>query len=110
MRLLVILLFGITLSGCSALMMGGGSTGGSPAQKDRPSNSSQSADSAITARVRNRHAADPVVSKFALGVRTSGGMVTLSGTVATYAARETAEKLAMATDGVRAVDNQITVE
>jgi len=110
MRLLVILLFGITLSGCSALMMGGGSTGGSPAQKDRPANSSQGTDSAITDRVRNRHAADPIVSKFALGVSTSGGMVTLSGTVASFGVRETAEKLAMATDGVRAVDNQITVK
>jgi osmotically-inducible protein OsmY len=35
--------------------------------------------------------------------------VTLSGGVPTYAARETAEKLAMTTEGVKAVNNKITV-
>jgi osmotically-inducible protein OsmY len=37
-------------------------------------------------------------------------MVRLSGSVPSYEAREKAEKLAMATDGVAGVENKITVE
>jgi len=109
MRVLVILLFGIILSGCSGLMMTGASSG-STVDKDRPSQSLQSSDAAITARVESRHAADSLVSMFDVKVQTSGAKVTLSGTVASYAAREAAEKLAISTDGVKAVDNQIKVD
>ena len=109
MRILVLLLVGIILSGCSSLMMSGASSG-SPVDENGSSQSQQAADSAITARVRNRYAADSLVSMFDIDVRTSGAKVTLSGTVASYAAREQAEKLAISTDGVKAVDNQINVE
>ncbi len=109
MRVLVILLVGIILSGCSGLMMSGASSG-NPVDENGPSQSQQASDSAITARVRNRYAADSLVSTFDIDVRTSGAKVTLSGTVTSYAAREEAEKLAIGTDGVKAVDNQIDVE
>ncbi len=109
MRVLAILLVGIILSGCSGLMMTGASSNSS-VEKDRPSQSQTSSDSVITARVKSRFAADSLVSKFDVGVHTSGAMVTLSGTVASYAAREEAEKLAIGTDGVKAVENQIRVE
>ena len=109
MRVLEILLVGIILSGCSGLMMTG-SSGGSSVETDRPSQSQQASDSAITAHVRSRYAADSLVSSFDIDVRTSGAKVTLSGTVASYAAREEAEKIAINTDGVKAVDNQINVE
>ena len=42
-------------------------------------------------------------------MRTYENKVTLSGTVGSYGAREMAEKLAIDTDGVKAVDNQIKV-
>ncbi len=109
MRVLEILLVGIILSGCSGLMMTG-SSGGSSIDESGPSQSQQASDSAITARVRSRYAADPLVSLFDIDVQTSGAKVTLSGTVASYAAREEAEKIAISTDGVKAVDNQINVE
>lgn len=109
MRVLVIWLVGIILSGCSGLMMSGASSGG-PVNENGPSQSQQASDSAITARVRSRYAEDSLVSMFDIDVRTSGAKVTLSGTVASYAAREEAEKLAISTDGVKAVDNQINVE
>jgi osmotically-inducible protein OsmY len=109
MKVLAFLLVGIILSGCSGLMMTGASSGSS-VEKDRPSQSQASADSAITARVKSRYAADSLVGKFDVGVQTSGAMVTLSGTVTSYAAREAAEKLAISTDGVKAVDNQIEVK
>jgi osmotically-inducible protein OsmY len=37
-------------------------------------------------------------------------MVRLSGSVPSYRAREDAEKLAISVDGVKSVDNKITVE
>ena len=109
MRVLVIWLVGIILSGCSGLMMSGASSGGSVSENG-PSQSQQASDSAITARVKSRYAEDSLVSLFDIDVRTSGAKVTLSGTVASYAAREEAEKLAISTDGVKAVDNQINVK
>jgi osmotically-inducible protein OsmY len=109
MRILVIWLVGIILSGCSGRMMSGASSG-SPVEENGPSQSQQAADSAITARVKSRYAEDSLVSLFDIDVRTSGAKVTLSGTVASYAAREEAEKLAISTDGVKAVDNQINVK
>ena len=108
MRVLEILLVSIILSGCSSLMMTG-SSGGSSGDENGPSQSQQAADSAITAWVRSRYAEDSLVSMFDIDVRTSGGKVTLSGTVASHAAREEAEKIAISTDGVKAIDNQINV-
>ena len=110
MRILVILISGITLSACSGLMLGGGSSGGSSkVEKDR-SSPTQASNSVVGDRVAAGIAAEPMLANLGVDVSSSGGMVTLSGSVPTYAARETAEKVAMATDGVKAVDNQITVE
>ena len=109
MRVLEILLVAIIMSGCSGLMMTGASSS-STVEKDRPSQSQQSSDSAITARVKSRYAADSLLGSSDIAVRTSGAKVTLSGTVASYAAREEAEKIAINADGVKAVDNQINVE
>ncbi|MGI9270474.1 MAG: BON domain-containing protein [Woeseiaceae bacterium] len=109
MRILVILICGITLSACSGLMMSGGTGGSTKVEKDRPAQP-QASNSAVSSAVMAKYAADPLVSKLGVDVSASGGMVTLSGTVPTYAARETAEKLAMATEGVKAVDNRINVE
>lgn len=109
MRSLVILIPAIILSACSGMMLGGGSTGGSAVEKDRATTATQASDTVLSDRVRAQYAADPMLVKSTITVRASAGMVTLSGKVSTYAARESAEKLAMATDGVKGVDNQITV-
>jgi len=109
MRSLVILITAITISACSGMMLSGGSSGSSPAERDRPAAATSATDAALSSRVRASYAADPVLRNFAIGVAASAGLVTLSGAVATYATRESAEKLAMATDGVKAVDNRITV-
>ena len=110
MRVLVFLLFAITLSGCSGLMVSGGSAGSSPSASEQATKSAQAADTATTNRVKAAFAADAELGKHAIYVSTSAGMVRISGSVPTYDARESAEKLAMATDGVKAVDNKITVE
>ena len=109
MRSLVILVAAITLSACSGMMLGGGSAGSTNTQTDRTAGAAQVPDSQLIGRIEAKMAADPVLAKFALKVSAAAGLVTLSGKVPSYAARESAEKLAMATDGVKAVDNQITV-
>ena len=110
MRVLVFLVFVITSSGCSGLMVGGGSTSSSTAEEDRATSLAEAADTATTNRLKQKFAADADLGKQTIYVSTNAGMVRLSGSVASYAARENAEKLTMATDGVKAVENKITVE
>ncbi|MBT8098946.1 MAG: BON domain-containing protein [Gammaproteobacteria bacterium] len=108
MRRLVVLVFALIVSGCSAMMVGGGSGGGGYRSDDR-SAAQESSDWSITTSLKSQYAANVSTRDFNLGVSTDRGRVVLSGTVDTYAVRETAEKLALATDGVKAVDNRIRV-
>lgn len=111
MRPLVFLILIVTLSGCSALMLGGGSSGsGSPYGKDERSSSQVAVDGELAAGVQQQLSADSRVAMFDIDVRVDGGAVTLSGSVDTYAARERAEKIAIGVDGVAAVNNRITVQ
>jgi osmotically-inducible protein OsmY len=89
------------------MMLGGGSSASTPAQKDQPA--APVADTALMRQIEARYAADAILGTYVIRVGASAGLVTLYGTVATYAARESAEKMAMATAGVKAVDNRITV-
>ena len=110
MRVLIVLLVSLALAGCTAMMVGGGSTGGYQGGRDVGSASVVAEDSAITSKIKSRYAADSVVSVFNIGVRTYQGTVTLSGTVGSIVARDRAIWLARETDGVRAVNNQILIE
>lgn len=66
-------------------------------------------DAQITATVKSKLLSDPEVSGFKIDVDTSGGRVTLSGTVDSEAAKEEAEELARNTEGVEEVENLIEV-
>lgn len=110
MRVLVLLVFVLTMSACSGLMVSGGSTNSSAAEAERERRLAEAADTATTDRVRRAFAADPELGKLTIYVSTKAGMVRVSGSVPSYETREKAEKLAMATDGVNAVENKITVE
>ena len=109
MRVLVFLIFVITSSGCSSLMVSGGSAAGS-AQDEQASATAAAADTATNNRVKERFAADAELGKHAITVNTKAGMVRISGSVPSYETRENAEKLAMTTDGVKAVENKISVD
>ena len=110
MRILVTLLFILSLGGCTAMMVGGAAVGGYQLGKDERAASVVASDSAITTKIKGKYAADSVVSVFNIGVRTWEGTVTLSGTVGSYIARDQAESIAKATSGVKAVNNHIVVE
>jgi hyperosmotically inducible protein len=60
-------------------------------------------DAAITAKVQSSFAADPLVSASAIGVRTSGGVVYLTGTVKSEQARQRAIQLVQGVAGVREI-------
>jgi hyperosmotically inducible protein len=68
------------------------------------------ADSAITAIVKSKLAADNETGSANINVDTKGGVVTLAGVVTTQANKEQAERIARNTEGVTRVINNITVE
>lgn len=66
-------------------------------------------DSAITASVKTRMAADPDVKAHEIDVDTVDGKVTLTGKVGSQAVRAEAVRLAQNTEGVRSVRDNLTV-
>jgi hyperosmotically inducible protein len=66
-------------------------------------------DAWIVTKVKSQLAADPEVNSFNIDVDALKGEVTLSGVVTAERARSQAEQIARATNGVRAVRNEIRV-
>ena len=66
-------------------------------------------DAAITAAVKAKLTADGDINPFNIDVDTVDGVVTLTGKVAQAEARSKAEQHARETDGVKRVNNLITV-
>lgn len=66
-------------------------------------------DSAVTAKVKSKLAADSQTSAIKIGVETKAGVVTLTGTVPTDTEKSKAGMLAKNTDGVKNVQNEIVV-
>lgn len=64
-------------------------------------------DGAITQDVQTRLGADPAASGSKIGVDTKAGVVSLTGSVTTDTIRDTAERIARDTPGVRSVDNNM---
>ena len=66
-------------------------------------------DEAIHADVREELIWDPEVSETEVGVEVDDGVVTLTGTVDTYARKRAAERAAFRVRGVRAVADELDV-
>lgn len=98
------------LSGCTALVVGGAAAGGYQLGKDEREPAVVASDSAITTKIKGKYVVDSAVSVFNISVRTYAGVVTLTGTVGNYVARDQAGRIAKGTKGVAAVNNQIVVE
>lgn len=64
-------------------------------------------DSAITQDVQARLKADPTAGGAKIGVDTKAGVVSLNGAVANDGIRDSAERIARDTPGVRSVDNNV---
>ena len=66
-------------------------------------------DAAITAQVKTRLLADETTRSINMNVDTKAGVVTLRGTAPTESAKERAEEIAKAVDGVQVVANALIV-
>jgi hyperosmotically inducible protein len=110
MRLSLIILSLLVLTGCTALVVGGAADGNYDRSQNERSSSVVASDAAITNRIEARYVADAVVSAFDIHVRTYKGTVFLSGRVGSFVARDRAAELAKETAGVIAVNNQIVIE
>ena len=66
-------------------------------------------DAWLVTKLRSRLAADPAVNAFDIDVDALDGQVTLTGLVTGDRAREQAERIAKATEGVKLVRNEIVV-
>ena len=64
-------------------------------------------DAAITEDVRARLAANAKTKPFAITVATTAGVVAVTGDVAVSADRDSVERVARETPGVRSVDNNV---
>jgi osmotically-inducible protein OsmY len=69
----------------------------------------ESSDAWLVTKVKSQLAADPEVNSFNIDVDATKGEVTLSGVVTGERARSEAERIARATEGVKAVRNELQV-
>ena len=76
---------------------------GCAAMSDQGSVGESSEDAAITAKVQSSFTTDPLVSKSAIGVRTTQGVVHLSGMVKSEQERFRAIQLVQGVAGVREI-------
>lgn len=110
MRFGIIVLALFLMSGCTALVVGGAAVGAYQLGKDEREPAVVASDTTITTKIKGKYVADSAVNVFTIGVRTYEGIVTLTGTVGSYVARDQAGRLAKGTRGVTVVNNQIVVE
>ena len=99
------------LSGCAVAMLGGAArSGGSvSAPPGGGAASSAAADGSISTTVRSRLGVSPTLRAVKIVVDTHDGIVTLRGQVNTVEQRNAAQAEARAVNGVRGVNNQLTV-
>lgn len=109
MRILLAVFMLASATGCTALMLGNGASGGHQVGKDERDASQVTEDAATTATIKSRLAADSVVSAFNINVDTYANRVRLHGTVGSAAARVRAHEIAAGVDGVITVRNELHV-
>lgn len=96
--------FTLILSGCAAVLVGGGAAGGYATAKHKSSISQYTDDSYITSKVKAKFLADVDLKSYNISVATDKGIVTLTGSVPTGKMRKQAIDIVRHTDGVRAVN------
>ena len=99
----------VGLSGCTAMLLGGGNSDGARLGGGHRSSSQTSNDDAIASAVRNRLKDDSVLGQYDLRIESVDRRVILHGTVGSYEARERAIRLAGAVDGVERVDSRLRI-
>ena len=109
MKILSIVCMALFLQACSSMLVGGSASGGQELGSDSRSRAQMNADDRLTGTIQGRLAQDTEISRHTVTVNTKNYVVTLSGTVGTFAVRDRAVRIARDTDGVQSVRNQIAV-
>jgi hyperosmotically inducible protein len=107
LQVLLLLIAGVLLAGCTALVVGGAPAGGHETTR---SGAQTSHDAAITSSINSRYVNDALVDALAIRVTTWQGVVTLQGSVRSQAAAARAVELARSTPNVRQVVSRLTVK
>jgi len=108
MRILTLILTVLMLSGCTALLLGNGSSR-EPVASNSGTSAQSSADNRISGTIRQQYSNDAEIRDFTLGIRTTSGRVTLTGTVGSYDVRDRVVDIAKNTLGVVSVDSRVVV-
>jgi hyperosmotically inducible protein len=107
LQVLFLLIAGVLLAGCAALVVGGAPAGGHDTTTRNGAETSH--DAAITSSINSRYVNDALVDALAIRVTTWQGVVTLQGSVRSQAAAARAVELARSTPNVRRVVSRLTV-
>ncbi|HVV69563.1 MAG TPA: BON domain-containing protein [Gammaproteobacteria bacterium] len=105
LKLLAVLFLSLTMTGCVAVLLGGGAAaGGYAVAKDKGPVGQYTDDSVITSKVKARLLAEKDMKSYKISVTTNDGVVTLTGSVPTEDMRMRAITIARDTAEVRAVN------
>ncbi|MBA3564615.1 MAG: BON domain-containing protein [Gammaproteobacteria bacterium] len=106
-RLCLVLLFAVVLQGCGSMMVGAPASSGAPEREKDLRSSVQ--DDGITAEVKSELRRDSQLRSLPIWVETNNAIVTLSGSVGSYEARDRAGYIASRVRNVEAVDNRLSI-
>lgn len=109
MRFWIITVLLLSTSACTSMLLGNASSGEGASAADTRSSAQVTLDNTITSKVRRRLSADDIVADYAIGVSTDNNVVTLTGTVGSFPARDRAVQIASEQDQVSRVTNSIVV-
>ena len=105
----VMLIVLLTMSGCTAALVGGGAAGGYAVGTDERPVDRMVDDSTITSHIKNEMIKDSTVKARKIDVDTVGGHVTLTGVVETKAESQRAIEIAEHVQGVKSVRNNLQI-
>ena len=104
---LVILILLLTMSGCTAALVGGGAAGGYAVGTDERPVDRMVDDSTITSHIKNEMIKDDTVKARKIDIDTVSGHVTLTGVVETATESRRAIEIAEGVQGVKSVRNNL---
>ena len=108
-RIFLVVAIGTT-AGCSSMLIGsGGGSSSAPIGAETRTGSTRTSDNELSQAVLRAFARDPQLADERLFAVARSGVVTLSGTVGDFEARDQAVAVAGNTSGVVSVRNQIAV-
>lgn len=109
LRVLAFILIICSLSGCVAVLLGGGAAGGYYVGKDERTFGEITDDTTIATKIKAKYINEDQISAFDVSVSSYQGHVKLRGTVDTEAAKQKAIALAKETKHVKSVTTTLTV-